>query len=75
MKELKEKYRRRVENLTLAASLQKRRLQLSSISRIAVFVIIGLTGYWVLQGEQLYLVAVFLLIVLFAYLVSRHEDL
>lgn len=75
MSGLRETYQERLENLSLATSLQKRRLQLSSLSRLGIFIIIGWLLYMAFSDSYFYAFPAFLLLVLFAYLVARHQDL
>jgi len=75
MKNLPDTYHKRLEKLTLTASLQKRRLQLSSLFRLGIFISIGWTAYKAFGGSYPYALAAILLLAFFAYLVARHQDL
>ena len=58
-----------------AARQQKKKLQLSSGIRLLVFAAIGLCMYLALNGQPLYGIGVVVLLGVFAFLVSRHQDL
>ena len=68
-------YQKRISNLELSLSLQKRRLQLSSLMRLLIFGFLAGCLYYAFTESQVYLVGVLLLFALFLFLVSRHQEL
>ena len=68
-------YEKKRDAYTEAARQQKRQLRLSSGIRLLVFAALGLCIYFVLNGQALYGIGVVVLLGVFAYLVSRHQDL
>ena len=70
-----ELYEKNTVAYTGAARQQKRRLRLSSGIRLLVFAAMGLFIYLALNGQMLYGIGAVVLLGLFAYLVSRHQDL
>ena len=70
-----ELYKKKTVAYTEAARHQKRRLRLSSGIRLLVFAAMGLFMYLALNGQMFYGIGAVVFLGLFAYLVSRHQDL
>lgn len=70
-----ELYEKKTVACTEAARQQRKRLRLSSGIRLLVFAAMGLFIYLALNGQLLYGIGAVVLLGLFAYLVSRHQDL
>ncbi len=70
-----ELYQKKTVAYTGAARQQKKRLRLSSGIRLGVFAALGYCSYLALNGQPLYGIGVIVLLAIFAYLVSRHQDL
>lgn len=68
-------YDKNVAAYTEEVRLQKKRLRISSGIRLFVFAAIGVCAYLALNGQGLYGIVVVVLLGIFAYLVSRHQDL
>ncbi len=75
MRQPTELYQKKTVAYTEAARQQKKRLRLSSGIRLLVFGAMGLFIYLALNGEMLYGMGAVVFLGLFAYLVSRHQDL
>lgn len=75
MKDPQSLYEKNLSAYREAERLQKRSLQRSSGIRLLVFAAIGISAYLTLNGGMFYGLGVVVLLALFAYLVSRHQDL
>ncbi|WKB79990.1 DNA mismatch repair protein MutS [Cellulophaga lytica] len=75
MKELIEFYKQNITNYKEESAKVKSKLLLSSLLRLAVFLLAGFGIYFFIGNTKAVMAVILLAIVLFVFLVSRHSDL